>query len=79
MKAIAFNNYLSDKKGFLCCDCIENDQQDYPYLFFSITKPVKVNSDIKCALCGLAVGRRAAGQAAERIADMLSVTNSQCD
>lgn len=80
MKALAYHNYLSDEKGYLCCACVEQDLQDqeehgFPFLFFTTTKPVKVDGNVKCVQCGHSVGGHAAGCAAERIAEKLDAAN----
>ena len=74
MTALAYRNYVPGQDGYLCCACVERDQRqhDYPHLFFTITKPERVDEKLRCAWCWYSVGGHEASCAAKRIATMIS-------
>lgn len=69
MKALAYN---IDGKT-CCCVCADRiaKQSNYCHLFFVTNKPYLVDADKLCQECGHFCGREDAGDAANRIADII--------
>ncbi len=70
MKALAIKN----ENATYCCVCAEElaKASGYPYLFYTLSHSVKVETDDVCQRCGKCFGRHDAECAAERIANDLA-------